>query len=92
MVYLKFSHPASRFAIVGCAVLRFPGGKTNIAFTGVADTPFRDNAADQALLGKVLDEANIDASVSLAANGVNILGDNFASDLKNIVSIWRGYI
>jgi carbon-monoxide dehydrogenase medium subunit len=80
MVYLKFSHPASRFAIVGCAVIRFPGGKTNIAFTGVADTPFRDRAAEQALLGKTLDEANIDASVNVAANGVNILGDNFASE------------
>jgi carbon-monoxide dehydrogenase medium subunit len=41
MVYLKFYHPASRFAVVGCAVLR-SGEKTNIAFTGVADTPFRD--------------------------------------------------
>src|SRR5690606_29592795 len=37
MVYLKFSHPASRFAVVGCAVLRLPGDKINIAFTGVAD-------------------------------------------------------
>ena len=37
MVYLKFSHPASRFAIVGCAVLRLASGKINIAFSGVAD-------------------------------------------------------
>lgn len=80
MVYLKFSHPASRFAIVGCAVLRFPGGKTNISFTGVADTPFRDNAAEQAISGKALDIENIAASVKQAVNGVNILGDNFASE------------
>ena len=80
MVYLKFSHPASRFAIVGCAVLRYPTGKTNIAFTGVADTPFRDIEAEQALVGKALDEPSIDASVSMAANGVNILSDNFASE------------
>lgn len=80
MVYLKFSHPASRFAIVGCAVLRRPDKKTNIAFTGVADIPFRDSAAEQAVSGKALDAASIDAAVNIAANGVNILSDNFASE------------
>lgn len=80
MAYLKFSHPASRFAIVGCALLRFPGGKTNIAFTGVAESPFRDSTAEQAVSGKTLDAANIDTAVNMAANGVNILGDNFASE------------
>ncbi len=80
MVYLKFSHPASRFAIVGCAVIRFPDGKTNIAFTGVADIPFRDSAAEQAVSGKELDVASIDTAVNIAANGVNILSDNFASE------------
>lgn len=80
MVYLKFSNPASRFAVVGCAVFRYPSGKTNIAFTGVADTPFRDSAAEQALVGKALDESSIDATIILAANGVNILSDNFASE------------
>jgi len=77
MAYLKFSHPASRFAIVGCAVLRFPDGRTNIAFTGVADTPFRDSAAEQAVF---LNSADIDESVSIAANGVDVLSDNFASE------------
>ena len=33
--YQKFAQPASRFAIVGCAVVRFPDGKTNIAITGI---------------------------------------------------------
>ncbi|RYY21756.1 MAG: xanthine dehydrogenase family protein subunit M [Chitinophagaceae bacterium] len=79
MVYLKFSHPASRFAIVGCAVIRFPGDKTNIAFTGVAETPFRDTAAEHAVSGKSLDAANIEASVKAAVAGVNIMSDNFAS-------------
>ncbi|HSI77316.1 MAG TPA: xanthine dehydrogenase family protein subunit M [Lunatimonas sp.] len=80
MVYLKFSHPASRFAIVGCAVLRFPDGKTNIAFTGVADTPFRDWAVENKISGKALDSANIEEAVIDAANGVHVLGDNFASE------------
>ncbi len=79
MVYLKFSHPASRFAIVGCAVLRYPGEKTNIAFTGVAETPFRDSAAEQEVSGKALDTVTINAAVNVAANGVNFLSDNFAS-------------
>jgi carbon-monoxide dehydrogenase medium subunit len=79
MVYLKFSHPASRFAIVGCAVLRYPGDKTNIAFTGLAESPFRDSAAEQEISGKPLDKVNIDASANAAAKGVNVLSDNFAS-------------
>ena len=47
--YQKFSQPASRFAIVGCAVVRFPDGKTNIAFTGVSDNAFRADSAEAAL-------------------------------------------
>jgi carbon-monoxide dehydrogenase medium subunit len=78
-VYLKYSNPASRFAVVGCAVIRFPGEKTNIAFTGVADTPFRDSAAEQAASGKALDGVNIDAAANAAAEGVNINSDLFAS-------------
>ena len=38
--YQKFSQPASRFAIVGCAIMKKPDGKMNIAFTGVSDAPF----------------------------------------------------
>lgn len=79
-VYLKFDQPASRFAIVGCAVLHFPDGKTNIAFTGVAEFAFRDVAAEQALSGKALDAAAIDAAVNAAVDGVSILSDNFASE------------
>ena len=80
MIYLKFSNPASRFAIVGCAVLRSTSGATNIGFTGVADTPFRDTAAEQVVSGKTLDTATIDAAVNVAVNGVNIMSDNFASE------------
>ncbi len=80
MAYLKFSHPASRFAIVGCAVLRLPSGKTNIAFTGVADTAFRDTAAEQAIAGKALDPATIETAVNAAVYGVNIMSDHFASE------------
>jgi carbon-monoxide dehydrogenase medium subunit len=79
-VYLKFRQPASRFAVVGCAVMRFPDGKTNIAFTGVSETPFRDAAAEQAVSGKALDNATIDAAANAAAEGVTVLGDHYASE------------
>ena len=80
MVYLKFSHPASRFAIVGCAVLRLASGKTNIAFSGIADSPFRDRGAEQVLADQALDEANIEAAVKAAVKDVAVMGDHFASE------------
>lgn len=76
-VYLKFSQPASRFAIVGCAVVR-NGDKTNIAFTGVSSNAFRDAAAEKAA-GK-LDTVSIEAASRAAAEDVSILSDNFASE------------
>jgi len=70
--YQKFAQPASRFAIVGCAVMRKPGGKTNIAFTGVSDTPFRDSAAEAA--------SSIDDAVNAAIANVSIMSDHYASE------------
>jgi carbon-monoxide dehydrogenase medium subunit len=78
--YKKFPQPASRFALVGCAVLRLPDGKTNIAFTGVSDTPFRDTAAENVVSGKELDDAAINAAADAAAEGVDILSDHYASE------------
>ncbi|GAA4454831.1 xanthine dehydrogenase family protein subunit M [Nibrella saemangeumensis] len=80
-VYMKYEHPASRFAIVGCAIMRFPDGKTNIAFTGAAEYAFRDTAAEQALAGKALDGAAIEAAVNAALQGqdVSFMGDYYAS-------------
>ena len=80
MVYLKFPHPASRFAIVGCAVLRSFSGKTTIAFTGVASTPFRDTQAEEAVSGKVLNTDSISAAVNLAGGTANVMSDHFASE------------
>ncbi len=80
MVYLKFENPASRFAVVGCAVLRSPDKKTNIGFTGVAEYAFRDTPAEQLVSGKVLSTDVITAAVNAAVYGVNILSDNFASE------------
>jgi aerobic carbon-monoxide dehydrogenase medium subunit len=78
--YQKFAQPASRFAIVGCAVMRYADGKTNIAFTGVSENAFRDSKAENAVSGKPLNNDTIAATANAAANDVTILGDHFASD------------
>ena len=78
--YQKFEQPASGFAIVGCAVMRFADGKTNIAFTGVSDNAFRDSNAENAISGNPLNESSIGAAVDNALKNVHVLGDNFASE------------
>jgi len=70
--YQKFSQPASRFAIVGCAIMKKADGKINIAFTGVGEVPFRDSAAESA--------ASIEAAVTAAAEGITVMSDHFASE------------
>ncbi|MES1213906.1 MAG: xanthine dehydrogenase family protein subunit M [Bacteroidota bacterium] len=78
--YQKFVQPASRFAIVGCAVMRSPDGKTNIAFTGVSENAFRDANAENIISGKPLSDDAIAAAAEVAANNVTVLGDHFASE------------
>jgi aerobic carbon-monoxide dehydrogenase medium subunit len=73
--YLKFVQPASRFAIVGCAVMKLAGGGIRIAFSGVSDTPFRDAAAEAAY-----NKAGIDDACNAAAENVTIMGDHYASE------------
>lgn len=72
--YQKFVQPASRFAIVGCAIMRKPDGTTNIAFTGVSDTPFRDGGAEAAA------SSSIDAALNAAIAGVSVMSDHYASE------------
>ncbi|MEP7318307.1 MAG: xanthine dehydrogenase family protein subunit M [Panacibacter sp.] len=71
--YQKFAQPASRFAIVGCAVMRKPDGTTSIAFTGVGEYPFRDAAAESATS---IDAA---ANAAIAGAGVTVMSDHYAS-------------
>jgi len=78
--YQKFHQPASRFAIVGCAVIRFPDGKTNIAFTGVADSAFRDKDAEREVSGKPITDMSISAALNAALKHVDIISDLYASE------------
>ncbi|MEL7531876.1 MAG: xanthine dehydrogenase family protein subunit M [Bacteroidota bacterium] len=80
--YMKFMQPASRFAIVGCAVM-MPGGNTDdvrVAFNGVSSAPFRDAGVESALNGKAADKANIEAAAAHAASGQSVMSDHFASE------------
>jgi len=78
--YQKFEQPASRFAIVGCAVMRFADGKTNIAFTGVSDNAFRDSNAENAVSGKPINSDSVNVAIDAALQNINIVGDHFASE------------
>ncbi len=70
--YQKFVQPASRYAIVGCAVVKQADGQVSVAFSGVADTPFRDTTAEASL--------NAGQDVTQVASGQSIMSDSFASE------------
>jgi carbon-monoxide dehydrogenase medium subunit len=78
--YQKFSQPASRFAVVGCAAIRFPDGKINIAFTGVGEYAFRDAGAEKALSGQAISDETIKNAQMAALQNITGLSDHFASE------------
>lgn len=81
--YAKFFQPASRFAIVGCAVVLEMKDSfctsARVAFTGVADAAFLDEKVSAALSNQTLDDETIKAASAQAASDADILGDHFAS-------------
>jgi carbon-monoxide dehydrogenase medium subunit len=82
--YQKFPQPASRYALVGCAVQLTMDGDTvsdcSIGFTGVSDAAFRDSNAEAALKGKSLNDESIQAAADACAQDVDIMSDHFASE------------
>ena len=82
--YQKFFQPASRFAIVGCAVMTATDhGKflrASVAFTGVGDGPFRDSNVEEALIGQDANAETIAVAAEKAASGVDVMSDHFASE------------
>lgn len=83
-VYEKFKQPASRFAIVGVAACGEMDGNTpkslRIGITGLAERAFRPMEVEKALIGKELNEANIDAALENIAEGVSVMADHYASE------------
>ena len=82
--YHKFMQPASRFAIVGCAVsMKVSGGicsQVRVAITGVTHAAFRDNGVEQALEGKAATAESVTAAAQYAAQGVSVMGDHYAGE------------
>lgn len=83
--YEKFRHPASGYAVVGVAAVVNVGSDGNvesarIAVTGATSKATRATGAEEALVGKALDEASIAAAAAAAANGLEVNGDHFASE------------
>ncbi|MBO1436583.1 xanthine dehydrogenase family protein subunit M [Meiothermus sp. CFH 77666] len=61
MAYAKFPHPASRYAVVGVAVV-VDGGNVRAAVTGAGEHAMRLGKLEQALSGQPLTAANIAAA------------------------------
>jgi len=82
--YEKFPNPASRYAIVGAAAVVTVDGngvcqKAAIGLNGVTGKPVAAAGVEQALTGKRLNDQTIQEASAKAADGLEPLGDIFAS-------------
>jgi carbon-monoxide dehydrogenase medium subunit len=81
--YEKHAHPASGYAVVGIAVVVGVGGgvisSARIAVTGATSTATRAPDAEAALVGNPANADTFKAASALAANGLDINGDHYAS-------------
>ncbi|HMQ30934.1 MAG TPA: xanthine dehydrogenase family protein subunit M [Chloroflexaceae bacterium] len=82
--YVKFPHPASRYAIVGAAAyVKLEGGKVSacrIGVTGAGPKAERQPDAEQAMLGSDGGDEAVAAASQKAGEGMDILGDIHASE------------
>jgi carbon-monoxide dehydrogenase medium subunit len=78
--YMKFPHPASRFAVVGvCAAVTLDKAgvckKVGVGVTGAGTRAVRAKGVEAALLNKRLDAATIEAAAQKGADGVDVQAD-----------------
>src|SRR5437667_6520318 len=78
--YLKFPHPASRFAVVGVAAVVTLDGKgvctkASVGLTGAGTHAVRAKGVEGGLTGKALDAATIEAAAQKGADGVDVQAD-----------------
>jgi aerobic carbon-monoxide dehydrogenase medium subunit len=78
--YMKFAHPASRFAIVGVAAVitvdkNGTCTKAGVGVTGAGTRAVRAKGVEAGLTGKRLDAAAIEAAAAKAADGVDVQAD-----------------
>jgi carbon-monoxide dehydrogenase medium subunit len=71
--YLKFFQSASRFAVVGVAVVK-EGDKVKVGITGVSDSPYRATAVEEAYNGDAA------AAAAHAVDGIDVMSDHFADE------------
>ncbi len=97
--YVKFEHPASRYAVIGvAAVLGVSGGTCKsaaIALGGLVPRPTRAASVERRLVGQALSEATMataaaDVAADLGADIDNLIGDLYASAeyRKAVAPVW----
>jgi carbon-monoxide dehydrogenase medium subunit len=82
--YEKFPNPASRYAIVGVAAVVTVDGdgvcqRAAVGLNGVTGKPVAAVGVEQALVGQRLTPQTIEAAAAKAADGLEPMGDIFAS-------------
>ena len=96
MAYVKFVHPASRYAVIGvAAVVTLSGGAcaaAQVALGGLVAKPTRATAVEQVLAGQVLSAETITRAATLLSQdlGRDTLGDLYASAeyRKAVAPVW----
>ena len=84
--YVKFPHPASRYAVVGvAAIVGVDGGScpsASVVIGGVETTPTRASSVEAALVGSALGDGALDAAAAAVAGDFtgDPMSDIFASD------------
>jgi carbon-monoxide dehydrogenase medium subunit len=78
--YLKFPHPASRFAVVGVAAMvtldkEGKCTKVGVGVTGAGTKAVRSKGVEAGVTGKKLDAATIEAAAQKGAEGVDVQAD-----------------
>lgn len=76
--YEKFPHPASRYPVVGVAVVAVADG-VRAALTGAAERPMRLAKLEQALAGKPLTAEAIEAACQNLVSPAELMGDHLHS-------------
>lgn len=80
VAYVKTEQKASGFALCGVAAVVDPKARTvAVGITGVAATPYRARAVEEALRGRALTAETVAAASGRAADGIEALGDIHAS-------------
>ena len=96
MAYVKFSHPASRYAVIGVAAAVSVSGGTctaaAVALGGLVPRPVRAVGVEKALGGQALSGETIAKAASQVSQdlGTDILGDIYASAAyrRAVAPVW----